>query len=49
MHLDVAGDSLVARVPAESRPDPGTVLGVAIDPAHVHLFSRTGERLGGPA
>ncbi len=49
VHLDVAGDSLVARVAAEARPHPGTVLGVAVDPAHVHLFARTGERLGGPA
>ena len=45
VHLDVGGHALVARVPAESRPDRGATLHLSVDPDHVHLFGPSGERL----
>jgi ABC-type sugar transport system ATPase subunit len=45
VHLAVGDLSLVARVPAESRPEPGAVVGVTVDPDHLHLFGATGDRL----
>jgi multiple sugar transport system ATP-binding protein len=48
VHLDVGGQILVARVPTESRPEPGVLLGVSVDPAHVHAFATTGDRIGRP-
>jgi ABC-type sugar transport system ATPase subunit len=45
VHLAVGDLSLVARVPAEWRPEPGAVVGVTLDPDHVHLFGATGDRL----
>ena len=47
VHLTVDGYALVARVPAESRPEPSTTVGVSIDAAHVHVFDADGERLEG--
>jgi ABC-type sugar transport system ATPase subunit len=46
VHLEVGGRTLVARVPTESRPEPGATLGVSVDPAHVHAFDTAGARLG---
>ena len=46
VHLSVDGQSLVARVPADSRPEPGALLGVSLDRAHIHLFDSNGRRVG---
>ena len=46
VHLDVEGLGLVARVPAEARPEPGAVVQVAVERRHLHAFDEaTGERV----
>ena len=46
VHLDVSGGGLVARVPAESRPDVGAEVSVAVERAHLHAFdTKSGERI----
>ena len=45
VHLDAAGTRLVARVPPDDVPEPGTRLHVGIRPTDVHRFDSEGKRL----
>jgi ABC-type sugar transport system ATPase subunit len=44
VHLDAAGARLVARVPPDDVPEPGTQLRVGIRPGDVHRFDSEGKR-----
>jgi ABC-type sugar transport system ATPase subunit len=46
VHLDAAGSRLVARVPPEELPEPGSRLRVGIRPVDVHRFDSEGKRIG---
>jgi ABC-type sugar transport system ATPase subunit len=48
VHLRVADETLVARVPAEARPRQGTVVRVSLDPARLHFFDAAGRRVTRP-
>ena len=46
VHLDVGGVGVVARVPAEARPEPGATVRVAVERRHLYAFDvQTGERV----
>ena len=46
VHLELDGTELVARTPAEARPELGAEVGIEITPWHTHLFdAATGERV----
>ena len=46
VHLDVGGVALVARVPADARPEQGAAVRVAVARGHLHRFDReSGERV----
>jgi multiple sugar transport system ATP-binding protein len=45
VHLEAGGASLVARVPGIPTLGVGDVVGVQLDPAHIHLFDAAGARL----
>ncbi|HVH10357.1 MAG TPA: ABC transporter ATP-binding protein [Gemmatimonadales bacterium] len=45
VHLDVAGQPVVARAPGFPDFRPGDRVGVTLDPRHLHLFDATGTRL----
>jgi ABC-type sugar transport system ATPase subunit len=45
-YLDVGGGRVVARVPADVRPQPGENVGVEVAERNVHVFDReTGDRI----
>jgi multiple sugar transport system ATP-binding protein len=46
VHVDVAGDRLVARVSPEELPEPEERVRVGIRPADVHRFATDGKRIG---
>jgi ABC-type sugar transport system ATPase subunit len=48
VHLSVDSHRLVARVPAEERPEPGARVGIGAASTHVYLFdAESGQRLAG--
>jgi len=46
LHLDAGGVSLVARVPGLPDIAAGAVVGLGVDPGHIHFFDSSGIRLG---
>jgi ABC-type sugar transport system ATPase subunit len=50
IHLRAEGHPVVARVPADRRPDPGAVVRLGAASAHLYLFdAESGERIAGGA
>ena len=45
VHFEVGGDMLTARMPPETRPEAGAEFRIGIDPAKIHLFDATSERV----
>ncbi|RAS02286.1 ABC transporter ATP-binding protein [Ensifer adhaerens] len=45
VHFSVGGDVLTARMPPETRPEPGAEIRIAVDPSKIHLFDAASERV----
>jgi len=45
VHFTVGGDTLTARMPPETRPEPGSEIRIGVDPTKVHLFDPVSERV----
>ncbi len=45
VHFPVAGDVLTARMPPETRPEPGAEFRIGVDPTKIHLFDAASERV----
>jgi len=45
VHFSVGGDVLTARMPPETRPEPGAEIRIGVDPSKIHLFDAASERV----
>ncbi|QRM57118.1 sn-glycerol-3-phosphate ABC transporter ATP-binding protein UgpC [Sinorhizobium sp. BG8] len=45
VHFSVGGDVLTARMPPETRPEPGAEVRFGVDPTKIHLFDPASERV----
>ena len=45
VHFSVGGDVLTARMPPETRPEPGAEIRFGVDPTKIHLFDAASERV----
>ena len=45
VHFSVGGDVLTARMPPETRPEPGAEFRIGVDPTKIHLFDAASERV----